>query len=87
MEHPVVITQLDRATLAWMAREAERTGLSIEAIAARLIHRGLEAETIQTRGERHHDLDALAGTWSDEEADEFRQAVADTERIDESLWR
>lgn len=85
MEHSVVITQLDRATMAWMAQEAERTGLSIEAVAARLIYRGLEAENMQLGDGRHHDLDALAGTWSDEEADEFRQAIAGIESVCEKL--
>ena len=85
MEHPVVITQLDQAALAWITQEAERTGLSIEAVAARLIHRGLEAESVKL--ERYHDLDALAGTWSDEEAAEFHQSIAGMERVDESLWQ
>lgn len=87
MEHSVVIAQLDSVTMAWLAQEAERTGLSIEAVAARLIYRGLEAENRQLGDGRHHDLDALAGTWSDEEADEFRQTIADLERVDPSLWQ
>ena len=33
----------------------------------------------------YRDLDALAGTWSDEEAEEFLSAIADFERVDEGL--
>ena len=87
MEHPVVITQLDPKATEWIMREAERTGRSIEAIAAQLIYRGLEAENAQLDDTLYHDLDALAGTWSDEEADEFRQAIADLEKVDPSLWQ
>ena len=85
METTLLITQLDQATLAWIAQEAERTGLSIEAVARRLIYRGLEAEKVKP--ETYHDLDDLAGTWSAEEADEFRQAIADLEQVDTSLWQ
>ena len=85
METTLVITQLDQATLAWMAQEAERTGLSLETVARRLIYRGLEVETVKP--EIHHDLDHLAGTWSAEEADEFRRAIAEMEQVDSSLWQ
>ena len=35
---------------------------------------------------RHHDLDALAGTWSAEEAEEFDCVLAEQRRIDPDLW-
>ena len=35
---------------------------------------------------RQHDLDHLAGTWSQEEADEFDAALAEQRRIDPELW-
>ncbi len=34
-----------------------------------------------------HDLDALAGSWSREEAEEFAAAVLSFEEIDTSLWQ
>lgn len=37
--------------------------------------------------EIHHDLDDLAGTWTDEEAREFDVVVSEFSRIDEELWR
>jgi hypothetical protein len=56
----------------------------VEVVARQLIYRGLEAEN---RHKRYHDLDDLAGTWSPEEADEFRQAISDLNQIDRSLWQ
>ena len=60
MEHPVVITQLDPKATEWIMREAERTGRSIEAIAAQLIYRGLEAENAQLDDTLHHAILTLS---------------------------
>jgi hypothetical protein len=35
----------------------------------------------------HHDLDHLAGTWSDEEAAAFDAALLEQRRVDPELWR
>jgi hypothetical protein len=35
---------------------------------------------------RHNDLDALAGSWSAEEAEEFERALAEQRRIDPDIW-
>ena len=36
---------------------------------------------------KHHDLDALAGGWSSEEAKLFRKNTEIFERIDEEAWK
>lgn len=36
---------------------------------------------------KHHDLDHLAGTWSKEEAKEFRKTMRMFETIDEESWK
>lgn len=38
-------------------------------------------------GRRSNGLAQLAGSWSREEHDAFQRAVAETEQIDEELWR
>jgi hypothetical protein len=35
---------------------------------------------------RSHDLDALAGTWSDDDAAEFDAALEELRRTDPELW-
>jgi hypothetical protein len=87
MTQSLTITQLDRAATEWIEQEAQRTGMPIEAIARQLIYRGLEVERQRDRQQRYHDLDALAGTWSTEVADEFRQTIADLNQIDPALWQ
>jgi uncharacterized protein YukJ len=37
--------------------------------------------------EVHHDLDALAGTWSHEDATAFEAATLETRQIDAELWQ
>ena len=37
--------------------------------------------------EEYHDLDDLAGTWTQEEARDFDAVVSEFSRIDEELWR
>ena len=87
MGESLTITQLDPVAAEWIEQEAQRTGLPVEAVARRLIERGLEVERRHARQQRHHDLDALAGTWGTEEADEFHHAIADLSQIDPTLWQ
>ena len=35
----------------------------------------------------YHDLDYLAGTWTEEDDKEFLQATEDFNKIDEELWK
>jgi hypothetical protein len=35
---------------------------------------------------RYHDLDALAGTWSEEDLREFEEAIEPLTSIDQDLW-
>lgn len=39
------------------------------------------------RAATYHDLDKLAGTWSDNDYLEFKRKVADFEKVDEGMWR
>lgn len=87
MERPLTVTQLDSSATEWIEREAQRTGLPVEAIVRQLIYRGLEVERQQAEGQRYHDLDALAGTWSVEEADEFHHAIIELNQVDSTLWQ
>ena len=86
MGQSVTITQLDTTATEWIEQEAQRTGLPVEDVVRTLIYRGLEVERQKARRQHYHDLDALAGTWSAEEADEFRRAIADLNQIDSTLW-
>ena len=87
MDQPLTIAELDNTATEWIEQEAQRTGMPVEVIVRQLIYRGLEVERQKARRQRYHDLDALAGTWSAEEAEEFNHAVADFNQIDPSIWQ
>ena len=49
-------------------------------------------ESLEVRGQQrglppYHDLDALAGSWTEDEASAFEQALARQRAIDPELWK
>lgn len=87
MSAPITIQNMDEATAKWIDEEAQRRGVSRETLVVELIHKGIDLKRQESLPQTYHDLDALAGTWSDEEAEEFLNAIADFEQVDEKLWR
>lgn len=74
---------IDPALRSALEAEAARLGTSLNAAVLGILRRALGLSA--TPG-LHHDLDALAGAWSREEAAEFVSAIAQFEEIDPSLW-
>ncbi|MGH3137667.1 MAG: hypothetical protein ACRDPV_14375 [Gaiellaceae bacterium] len=63
--------------------ERRRRGTSLNRTVLDLLAQALGlGSTTKTNG-----LEAFAGTWTQEEFDEFEAAVQFTEQIDEELWR
>ena len=60
---------------------ARREGKSLNDVAIRALARALG---VSEQPVQHRDLRDLAGTWQDDP--EFDAALADSDRIDESLW-
>jgi antitoxin (DNA-binding transcriptional repressor) of toxin-antitoxin stability system len=87
----VTATQLARQTREILDAVAagetyaiERSGKTI----ACLQPPGAAQTVVETaRARRHSDLDALAGTWSEEEYRAFESASAEFSKIDEELWK
>jgi hypothetical protein len=72
---------------AALAREAKRRGLSLNrAVLALLSEATGIARADRAAMVEHDDLDALAGSWSDEDADAFDAALAAQRQIDPKLW-
>jgi hypothetical protein len=65
---------------------AEREGLSLSQAAVKLMRRGagLEAAASDVVGDS---LDWLFGSWSEEDASAFDEAVRVFEELDPELWR
>lgn len=74
-----VPTDVDRA----LRRQASEQGKSLNQVLRDALAK--EAGGDMASPVLHHDLDAFAGTW--EEDAEFDRAVAEQDRIDETMWR
>jgi len=78
---------IDDETAARLKEQARKENLSVNALILRLIRRGIGLAPGSTRHQRHQELDALAGTWSRDEAAQFLESIRDFEAVDEDLWR
>jgi plasmid stability protein len=81
---PITLRNLPEPLWRIIRQRAAAAGISlnravIEVLEERL---GSGAERIQI----HHDLDDLAGSWSEEEARVFDRALAAQRAIDPELW-
>ena len=65
-------------------RRAGIYGLSLNKTVLRMLEEAAGQRAVGR--ELHHDLDHLAGTWSDEEAAAFEGALAEQRRVDPELW-
>ena len=64
---------------------AQKQDTSVNLLIIRFIEQGI-GYSHEVRKNTHHELDKLAGTWSEEEAAEFQRNTADFEKIDKDLW-
>jgi len=82
----ISIRGLDEEVARALKKAAAQRGLSLNAYAVELLRRGA-GFALPERSPEHHDLDALAGTWTPEEAREMEAQLGAFEQIDEELWR
>ena len=87
MNDPITIHHLDEASSEWIEDQASQHGVDKETIVLQLIHRGIGLEQKKEQLATYHDLDSLAGTWTEEDAEEFDRATASFRQVDEELWR
>lgn len=80
------IRGLDDQALSRLKRQAEQEGSSLNSVVLKLLNRA--GNSIQPGVlEKFDDLDALAGTWSEEEAQHFERNTAAFAEVDAALWR
>jgi hypothetical protein len=81
----ITVRNLPPAVAKAVKEKARREKLSLN----RAIVRLLEEATGERRSKKvvHHDLDHLAGTWSEEEYQQFMAALREQRQIDPEMWR
>jgi hypothetical protein len=68
-------------------RKAEADGVSINKTVLSLLDERAGVSKKKPRRPLHHDLDALAGSWTAREASAFDKALAEQRQIDPDLWK
>lgn len=69
-------------------KKAEEKGTSINKAVISLLEEGTVTPRMkQEKKTLYHDLDALAGSWTKEEALEFEKALAVQRTIEPDLWK
>ncbi len=68
-------------------KKAKKQGLSINKALVQILEEHLGEKKTQAGKHRFHDLDALAGSWTEEDAIAFDQTLAQQRAIDLTLWQ
>lgn len=87
MSLSLIINNIDNSTAQWIKEESERRGIKMENLILELIQKGVKIECGQPQIGVYHDLDALSGTWNEDQTEEFMKAMSDFEKPDEKLWQ
>jgi hypothetical protein len=86
MTTSTTIDGLDAALVGRLRAEARRLGVNLVEVARDALRRGLPLTSIDSGDAEYHDLDFLAGTWTEADAEEFKAAAGNFDRIDPELW-
>lgn len=80
------IRGLDPAVMAALKTRAQQDSASVNGLVVRLLGEAVGGGPAAKSAAVHHDLDALAGTWSEQDEQEFRQATQAFAEVDPELW-
>lgn len=83
----ISIRGLDDGAMRELKRRAAQQGASVNALVLQLIAQGLGWSPNAGGPCRHDDLDALAGRWSAQDADEFNRGTVAFAEVDPALWK
>ncbi len=81
------IRALDEKALAALKKRAARERVSVNTLVLRLIEQGLGIWRAKPALTRHDDLDALAGSWSKDDATEFDQTTEPFGKVAAKFWK
>lgn len=87
MNREIIISNIEKILFDRLKFEADREGTDIKTYVKKLIKKSLGLEKVTDENIKYHDLDSLAGTWSN---DDFQDFIANTEKfnsIDKELWK
>jgi plasmid stability protein len=83
----ISVRGIDDETASRLKAEAARRKTSVNTLVVQLLRSGVGLRPEGPRIREFHDLDRLAGTWSEVDYREFMETQRDFSVIDEELWR
>ena len=82
----LTIRGVDAALHQALQLEAERRDTSVNRLVISLLKQSVGLANGGSRAAEYNDLDALAGTWSQADYEEFTQRLREQRMIDQELW-
>jgi plasmid stability protein len=81
----ITIRGIDEEIDSRLRKKAQESGDSINTTILKLLRKALQLDKDKPYPE-YHDLDSLAGTWSEEDRSEFEKSQEGFNQIDRDLW-
>lgn len=69
-----------------LTEEAVQRGTSVNTLILQFINAGMGMKVPAKKHQEYHDLDQLAGTWTEEDSADLMGAISGFEHIDKELW-
>ena len=82
----ITVRNLPPAVAKAVKEKARKEKLSLNKAIVRLLEEATGTDTGKRKAV-HHDLDHLAGTWSETEYQEFMAALGEQRQIDPEMWK
>lgn len=82
----ITVRNLPPAVARAIREQAVRDGVSMSRAVISLLEEATGRKRLRGTASVHHDLDALAGTWSREESVAFERALSEQRTVDPTRW-
>jgi len=83
----ITVSIFDQDSIQWIRNESNRLNLSFESVITRILKEVIDQDRKKAKQQCFSDLDALAGTWSDEDFEEFIDNTKLFTKTDDELWK
>lgn len=83
MSHTITLRDVDESVIEQLRKKANSQGEEFESFLKKVI----KQIAFQEEPALHHDLDYLAGTWSETEYKKFHKHTEHFSKIDDELWQ
>ena len=82
----MTVSGIDTEVAKLLKDQPNSEWISVNALLLKMVKESLGVEK-KRRTKIYHDLDHLAGTWSEKDLKEFLKNVEDLEKVDKELWK